>query len=117
MSADLKERIEKLLRSLGQTPDDVADRLRARRITGVREDGCDCPIARLIKAEIPESRGDWKVPGNEWLVTSGQVGFPGGHVDTPLAVDEFITVFDLGLDLAEDVDDRRPYSDLEEAER
>lgn len=113
--SDLKERIEKLLRSLGQTADDVADSLRARRITGYREDGCNCPIANLIKAEIPEAReGDWTEVDNPWLVTNDRVTTPAGPVDTTLAVAEFIGAFDHGYELALDPDDIRPFSDLEE---
>lgn len=113
MSGDLKERIETLLRSLGQTPDDVADSLRARGITGVPESGIDCPIANLLKEEIPEARdADWSHPDDPWLVTHNCVTTSAGPVHTPAAVDEFITVFDDGDPDSDEAD--RPYWDLEE---
>lgn len=112
--SDLKTRVEELLRSLGTTADEVADSLRARRMYGLRDEGCDCPVANLLKAEIAEARtGTWGNWGNEqtWLVTRDFIHTPEGDLPTPGPVSGFISLFDNGRN---GVSFERPYSDLEE---
>lgn len=108
----LKERVEVLLRSLGDTADEVADSLRARSIKGTRDDGCKCPIAKVIAAEIPESSGaEWDDEDGKWFVSQGYVRTPAGDLWPPAAVSEFIEIFD-DFGISSD-DPERPYWDLE----
>lgn len=89
MSTDLKERIEQMLAGLGDTPEAVAASLGGRNITGFTGDCNHCPVAVLI---VDEFGGDWKV--TEYSVTDVTVTFPGGQVETPDSVCEFISRFD-----------------------
>lgn len=108
----IAERISALLESLGSTPDDVANQLRDRSITGTPEDPCSCPIANLIKAEIPEAadRSLWDgsdEPGS-FFVCRNYVRAPDGEITPPYAVGLFIYGFDNGIDyndLRDEVDE------------
>lgn len=96
--SDVKNRISALLASLGDTADEVAESLRARKIRG----GCDggsCPIANLIRAEIPEAgEADWyDVPecGSWWWVQTTFVEAPHcGVIGIPTPVVDFIRAHD-----------------------
>lgn len=115
MSQDLKERIEQMLAGLGDTADAVADSLRSKEIQGTRDDGCTCPIARVICAEFPEANdGEWSDSTGDWFVTHGYIRTPEGDFDPPSSVAAFIELFDDGeFDHAEG-HFLRPYEDLEE---
>jgi hypothetical protein len=118
VSGDLKERIDRMLLGLGDTADAVADSLRARNLSGLREDGCHCPIANLIRAEFEAAReghgARWQPGGDtdegDWFVCSTTINTPDGNFIPPRAIAEFITAFDNG------VDREGPYQDLEERE-
>jgi hypothetical protein len=116
VSEDLKERIDKLLAGLGDTPDAVADSLRAKNIAGIPSDGECCPVANLIAAECPEAAaGQWGAEA-DWWVEIGYVRTPDGIVDLPPPVKEFINLFDEGEVIYVDEDGTEtvwPYSDLE----
>lgn len=110
MTADLKTRVEELLRSLGDSPDAIYGELMGRGIEGLREDGCQCPIASLIKSEFAEAADDenWLHPQDAgenggWIVYRDRVWTPGGSFETPWAVAEFIRLFD-GSSLYEDLE-------------
>lgn len=94
MSGDLKERIEQMLAGLGDSGFRVAEALEARGVTGFREDCTSCPVANLIKSEVPllvEASQD------DFGVTDEYVRLPGGgRVDLPEAVAEFVSDFDAG---------------------
>lgn len=118
MSTDLRTRVEELLRSLGDHPDAVYGELMGRGITGVREEGCACPIANLLRAEIADAADDaewltpWdlgKVPG--WFVLRDTVYTPDGPIETPTAVANFIRRFDDGNGV-DDGEILYPYEDL-----
>lgn len=120
MSGDLKERIEELLRSLGDNPDAVYGELMGRGITGTQDDGTCCPIAQLIRAEVPEANDDesWLHPSDlgqapGWFVERRQVWTPDGAVLAPAPVSEFIAVFDDGIGIDHDGQPICPYGDLE----
>jgi hypothetical protein len=112
--SDLKTRVEELLTSLGDSPEAVADSLRAKGIKGNRDDGCECPIANIITAEFPEARdgADWSDNTGAWFVTHGYIRTPAGEIDPGSAVAEFIQVFDDGVFVDGHVE--HPYEDLEE---
>jgi hypothetical protein len=120
VSGDLKERIEELLKSLGGDPDTVADTLRAKGIKGNRDDGCECPIAKLIAVEIPEAtrpKAEWSDNTGAWFVSFGYVRTPDGEVDPPRAVSDFIDAFDNGIGVTPWEAGEYPYADLEEGDR
>lgn len=116
--SDLKTRVAELLRSLGDSPDAVYSALLGRGIVGQREEGCACPIANLIRAEIAEANDDewltpWdlsKVPG--WFVLRDAVYTPDGHFETPWPVAQFIRRFDEGEGTDEHGEIVYPYEDL-----
>jgi hypothetical protein len=115
--SDVRDRVTELLASLGSTADEVAEALRARGITGTRDDGCACPIARIIVAELAEARdGRWGDSTGEWFVTGGYVRTPAGDVKPPAVVAEFIDYFDNGIGDPWSGPTERPYSDLEDDE-
>lgn len=117
MSGDLKERIEKLLRSLGDSADAVYGELKGRGITGSRSDGSCCPVANLIRTEIAEADGgEWDDEPGAWWVGTGFVRTPEGRVSTPGQVTEFVAVFDDGYDNGEEPHTCVvfPYADIEE---
>lgn len=118
--SDLKERIEKMLAGLGDTADAVAESLRARGLSGDRGDGCNCPVAMLVRVEFEEAResngAEWCTNGaayqgmRKWFVCSTFIETPESTVcPLPEAVEEFIRMFDDGYDGS------RPYCDLEDA--
>jgi hypothetical protein len=115
--SDLRTRVRVLLGSLGTTADDVADSLRRRGIKGVRDDGCACPIANLIRAEIPEAREDngarWSDDEGAWFVCGSYVRTPDNQEWGLGPIEEFVDAFDEGFETAEGWE--RPYTDLEEA--
>lgn len=115
MSEDLKDRVENLLKSLGDTPEAVADSLREHGITGGRKDGCLCPISNLIRAEFPEAQreSDWG-DGEAWFVDNERVSTPDGRVDTPAAVNRFIWLFDDGEDDVVEGGHDFPFADLDD---
>lgn len=115
MSGDLKERIEEMLAGLGGDADAVADSLRTKGIRGNRDDGCDCPIARVILAEFPESAaGEWADSDGGWFVTHGYIRTPDGEFDPPAPVAAFIELFDDGDYHPGEGHFWRPYEDLED---
>ena len=100
MTSDLTSTIAATLAGLGNTADAVADQLRARAIKGVRNDECNCPIARLLltlpgvdQVEVGPLSADIYPTGVYWPV----------EVDLPEAATAFIDHFDEGvyLDLVE----------------
>jgi hypothetical protein len=119
VTADLRERIETLLGSLGETADEVAESLRRRGIKGAPECGDRCPIAMLIRQEVPQSVNDeWRSPmavDGAWFVERTRTTTPDGPVNNPPAVEAFIRFFDDGMDVrdGERLSVERPYSDLE----
>lgn len=121
MTADLKERVSALLRSLGDDPDAVYGELMGRGITGARSAGSCCPVANLLRTEVEEADcDDWDDEPGHWWVGLGTVRTPEGDVPTPGQVTEFISVFDDGRDDGEAPYTHIvfPYADLEErAER
>lgn len=115
MSGDLKERIEALLAGLGDTADAVADSLRAKGIKGNRDDGCECPVANLIYAEVEESHGgNWSDSAGGWFVSGAYIRTPDGDIDPPRAVTEFIEAFDNGSGDIWSEGHEWPYEDLED---
>lgn len=103
MSGDLKERIEKLLASLGPDAGAVAESLRDKRITGARMTGDSCPIATLLKTEIADLDGvrwgwDWDDDGGwgpkDYYCDVTYTYVPGGTVEHPPPVQDFIAAFD-----------------------
>ncbi len=102
MSQDLKERIEELLKSLGDDADGVAATLHGQDIVGHREDCWHCPIANLIARRVPGA-DRWKQ--EEWSVSDEYIKIPGRvKVYPPDAVAAFIGAFDGG---------RFPFLDVE----
>ena len=98
---DLKERVSTLIGSLGTSGWKVAETLQARGVTGWREDCTSCPVANLIKAEVPETVD---LTQEDFGVTDEYVRLPGGErVDLPEPVAEFVRDFDGGryLDLVD----------------
>ena len=104
MSA-IADQVRVLLESLGDTPDQVADTLRARGITGFPEDPTYCPIANLIKAEVPAAANQ-----DLWTYDLGDEGYfvcmsyvqifgESDELRPPMPVKKFIAAFD-GLDEA-----------------
>jgi len=116
----ISDRVRALLESLGDTHDAVAESLRRRGIKGTREDGCDCPIARVIQAEFPEARKEngavWNDEDGSWFVSSILVSTPDGKIRDalPNAVQDFIEIFDDGIGDDPYYNVERPYSDLED---
>ena len=91
-AADHTATVAELLAGLGDTPDAVADTLRARGIKGVREHCCACPIAELLKRNgIPNPHVEcarvWPDPDSMWKVSTRM----------PAAVQVFIDRFDEGV--------------------
>lgn len=83
--------IAQLLAELGDTADDVADRLRALGIKGERGVGEHCPIANLLHSN-----------GYEGAEVDTDTIYPEGsfgdvEVDAPEPVEEFIRRFDDGV--------------------
>lgn len=110
MSGDLKERIERMLAGLGDSGFRVAEALEARGVTGFREDCNSCPVANLLKSEVPALVD---AAQEDFGVNDEYVRLPdGGRVDLPDAVAEFVHDFDNGRYL-ELVDP----DDFDEAER
>jgi hypothetical protein len=103
-ATSLPDQVEAALSGLGNTADEVADRLRALGIKGIRDDAACCPIARLLESAL--GAGIAVCVGNFSITILGPLG-PGGLgfeiEDAPDAVREFISRFDdsVYLDLAE----------------
>lgn len=117
MSGDLKERIEVMLAGLGDTADAVADSLRAKGITGLRDNGCNCPIARLIQDEVPEAArpaAEWDDQTGMWFVGLAHIRTPAGDIDVSPPIAEFIEVFDNGRGGTAFEPGEYPYADLDE---
>lgn len=110
----IAEQIRVLLYSLGATPDEVADSLRARGIRGVVEDPCWCPIAVLIRREIPgaDDTDQWATDPDDggFFVCKDYIRVPDdADAVPPLAVYQFIELFDIN-------DPGGRYEDLREAD-
>lgn len=83
--------LDEALTALGDTADQVAAHLRAKKITGCRFNACHCPVATyLAQSGVVEKPavGD-KTIG--YLADWGDV-----EVQTPSAVADFINRFDAG---------------------
>ena len=80
-----KWRAERLLKSLGNSPEDVAMYLELRGITGVRSTGKSCPIANLLKQKF-----------DKVLVGVSTASIGNIKVDVPDPVQTFILHFDRG---------------------
>lgn len=100
VTTDLRQQIPDLLAEVarGGLADNVANALRARTITGSRQDLCECPIARLIKTLPGVQQVD--VVNGHAIVWAGDDEI---SVTLPMAVSNFIFLFDGGvfLDLVE----------------
>lgn len=86
------DHIRDLLAHLGDTPDAVANSLRLRGFVGVRDDGCNCPVANYLRAhgvdEVNVTRTD--------IADDRTVGVHPGYwsMPTPGPIAEFIEAFD-----------------------
>lgn len=95
MTLSVAEKIRLTLESLGADPDAVARTLNERGIRGRRSNGCNCPIAELLKREVLETAGQWG-PHGYW-VTTFHVDFPDGtQSPVPDPVGDFVEMFDAG---------------------
>jgi len=98
-TVNITAQVETTLAELGDTPDAIADRLRALGIKGRQHSMRFCPIARLIEP----------LNGVEFVEVDGRYAFLSPDIDTtdwvwlPQPVREFVSWFDDGvyLDLAE----------------
>lgn len=97
----IAEKIQLAVESLGSTADEVAETLRARGINGRRDSGCDCPVARFIRSEVPETAGNWNIAGY-WMdgeyvqLPQSRFALPFARVDLPDPVADFVLAFDGG---------------------
>lgn len=93
-AADHTAAVAELLAGLGDTPDAVADTLRAKGIKGKRGDFCGCPVARCVQELLGTENAN---------VSDVWVYFVAGRVPTPRPVSDFLSLFDRGvyLDLVE----------------
>jgi hypothetical protein len=89
-----------VLTDLGPTADDIAATLRAAKITGDRHNSSTCPIARYLTQRVRQA-----APSSQIITVSVhtrihiEIDDPDtGHcsvtIETPEAVDQFITAFD-----------------------
>lgn len=78
--------------------DGIAGRLAGLGFTGRAADTCECPIARLIRAEVPAARDRcrWGDEAGEFAVGVGWVHTPEGRIPLPPRVRQFVIEFDLG---------------------
>jgi hypothetical protein len=101
---ELDARVRQLLIDLGDTPDAVADRLRALEIKGQCGQPRRCPIANYVRSRMPEEVGAVSAIPSRVRVLRGEAPISrwGGTVTTE-AVYVFIRRFDRGvyLDLIE----------------
>ncbi len=96
MSADHEAALAELLAGLGDTPDAVADRLRALGIKGVQGDACFCPIARFLDSDSTPYRCA-AVTDLSSIVDSPAEDYRTLQVSNPAPVAEFIGRFDAGI--------------------
>lgn len=99
------EKIRLTLESLGTSSEEVAATLAGRGISGQRDTGGSCPLARLIQQDIPETAGYFVAAG--YWVQETYVETPGEDVDLPPGAVQFVADFDAGLypHLDEEVDE------------
>jgi hypothetical protein len=87
----VNRKLDKFLRSLGETPKDVARSLLARKCRGVRGSYESCPISEAVRKKFRADRV---------VSDSGMVGLWSASlnaaVETPPAVRRFMTQFDDG---------------------
>jgi len=91
-------RVRYLLADLGDSPDAVAETLRAAGITGVREVGSACPVANWLHHQEP-TLGDLEVSEEEVALLLSDDDEPGDHFEWVIqtdAVADFIVRFDHG---------------------
>lgn len=101
MTLSIPHKIRLALESLGSTADEVAQTLSSRGITGRRNSGCDCPVARFLQAEVPETARLWWFSGywvdGEYIqLPLSMSELPETRVDVPQPVYEFVLRFDSG---------------------
>lgn len=90
------EDLTALLLSLGDTPDAVADSLRAAGCKGKKMAPCECPVANWLlrqtqRTSLVEDRHCWLYPPDGDYASPGRL-----KVATPAAVAQFISGFDHG---------------------
>lgn len=103
-AVDVTARVTAALAELGDTPDAVADSLRAKGIKGARRAECDCPVANYLRTL--DGISEIEVSGTE--VFLGPSIDQGIGIEMPVSVAGFVHHFDEGvyLDLV-DGGDRR----------
>lgn len=96
---DHEAAVAKLLADLGDTPDAVADRLRALDIKGRQHRACQCVLAQYINSNIPGKDYAWVHLGKRAVISFGD----STRIPLPPPVAEFARRFDRGvyLDLIE----------------
>ncbi len=78
---------------------DLADRLVRLGIRGRTGDTCECPIARLIRSQVPAAAdpGLWGDEPGQFAVGIARVQTPEGSVPMPPRVVSFVAAFDMGM--------------------
>lgn len=93
--------IQRLIADLGNSGREVADSLRLRSHVGVREEGCQCPVANYLRAHgvdgVVVTKTDIEDDHDEQWCNPDRWSMP-----TPAPIAEFIREFD----------DQRCYDDL-----
>jgi hypothetical protein len=89
-----------VLTELGPTADDIAASLRTAKITGDRNDPSTCPIARYLAQRVRQAAPSCRITAISVStrirvgVDVPDTGYCSVAVETPEAVDQFITAFD-----------------------
>jgi hypothetical protein len=96
VSGGVVEEIRELLAEYNT--DGIAGRLAGLGLTGRVADPCECPIARLVRAEVPAARDRrlWGDEPGQFGIGLGRVYTPDGWVVLPPRVHWFVIEFDLG---------------------
>lgn len=79
----------RLLRSLGNSSDAIAETLRSQQITGLPNKTGYCPVANLLRQKT----------GYQWRVTCATASCPGvtqAAIHLPTAITDFVLSFDRG---------------------
>lgn len=95
---DLRRRVQRAVDELGLTALDMADGLRARGIKGERENALDCPLARAIRAAVPELARVIVGDGYAYIRTTDWL-HGGIDIKLPPAAGQFVREFDAGVHL------------------
>src|ERR1044072_6415942 len=90
INLDTRDEVHEALRNLGETSDEIAMQMRAKKVKGVPKKDTSCPIAHYLANEFPALR--FKVQTYYVEVHNSSILI----IDNPIPVRTFVRRFDNG---------------------